>query len=809
MKLVTLLLLVCATCSAELAAEDSWEEAPLAQVAPKIHFVRPILADRTAALIPDFSLLQAGAQDSKGDCSGPLVVVFADLTADGACHAKCEGIPGFGSAILHYKLSCAPDGSLNLISNKVLVEQGSPCAALGRLLKTDSCAADSPVSIPSPSCVDLGWDSAGQQGSCTNGSATFNVFAAPPTPLNVTAGYVTMRDEAPLYTQNVYPSTVDFNSAAADSEAFASPVNGDQKIASVLVQCPYDTAGSFAQGLMGLPGQINGVVGALGLKYNAAMTLVQSRGLYLSGPPTQSVPPNEFDSARYTKKDSGDVAQWVLNQTWSNGVIMTQGVSAMGMMALLAASKESNIATSAAWYSITTNDLKEPWYRQGAVQIGILNGILNEGYLPPSEAYRILPDLAQNENDDPNDPFWAPLKMEDWSRVNWPTVVRTSWYDMFQKGGLRSAANIQKHARCFGLFKCTHTLIVDALGHAGLGGVAESGSNGNVFPYNKTANDLLGALEPALAAVMLYTFQHATNNIIAAGLSVFYAGLMALVPDKIVHVMGSAGNYISAFSEWPEVTHRQIYLGDNNALSWDSPVSSSGSETYTYDPSDPADTYGGWLFKQAINPHYEGCVDQSPLGARGDVLQFNTQPLAEDLALCGPVTAHLTVGSTANDTDFLARLVDQYPSGERYLVAEGVIRMRWRDHGLTPVPMVEGESYPVELDMWNVCWIFAAGHRVGVDITSSSSFMYLPNPNTGGALQERGIWPNGGDVYTGPNITADNSIFYGSSRLTLPVVDKANLPNDYKSIIPTAQEPPSEEQLLQMGTEALIQQNRR
>jgi predicted acyl esterase len=620
--------------------------------------------------------------------------------------------------------------------------------------------------------------------------------------MNQTKGYVTMRDGAQLQTQNVYPESVNFNPDAD----FEDPVVGDQKIATVLVQCPYDTAGSFADGLKGLPAQIGGVVSSFGLTYSAAVTLVQSRGLYKSGPPTQPDPPNAFDTARYTQKDAGDVGRWIRNQSWSNGVVMTQGVSAMGMMALLAASKASNMATSAAWYSITTNSLKDPWYRQGAIQTGILNGIINDGFLPPSEAYRVLPPLAQHENDDPTDPFWAPLVMEDWSRINWPTLIKASWFDMFQKGGLRSAAKIQEHSRCFGLFKCTHTLIVDALGHAGLGGFSEGPG---VFPYNKTANDLLTTLEPALGAVLLFTFQGASNSIIAAGLSVFYAGLMSLVPDKIVHVLGSAGNYITAFNKWPEVTQRQVYLGTDGAVSWDQPASTSGSVTYTYDPSDPADTYGGWLFKQEINPHYEGCVDQSPLGARQDVLQFNTKPLQDELALCGPVTAHLTVGSTANDTDFLARLVDQYPSGERYLIAEGIIRMRWREQGRTPVPMVNGESYAVELDMWNVCWIFAAGHRVGVDITSSSSFMFLPNPNTGLPLQEHGIWPHGGNVYTGPNITADNTIFYGASRLTLPVVDKAELPNNFALNIPSPQQPPSEEQLMQMGTEALMQQNRR
>ena len=48
-----------------------------------------------------------------------------------------------------------------------------------------------------------------------------------------------------------------------------------------------------------------------------------------------------------------------------------------------------------------------------------------------------------------------------------------------------------------------------------------------------------------------------------------------------------------------------------------------------------------------------------------------------------------------HDTDFIIRLVDQYPEsegGQRYLVAEGVVRMRWRGHVLTPATMVREAS---------------------------------------------------------------------------------------------------------------------
>merc|ERR1711966_341943 len=114
-----------------------------------------------------------------------------------------------------------------------------------------------------------------------------------------------------------------------------------------------------------------------------------------------------------------------------------------------------------------------------------------------------------------------------------------------------------------------------------------------------------------------------------------------------------------------------------------------------------------------------GSVDQSPLGQRDDVLQFNTAALQQDRALCGEVSATITVASSAVDTDFIVRLVDQHPNnGPRYLIQEGIIRMRWREKLITPTMMVPGKHYEVEIDMWSACWIIKAGHSVGVDLTS-------------------------------------------------------------------------------------------
>jgi len=130
-------------------------------------------------------------------------------------------------------------------------------------------------------------------------------------------------------------------------------------------------------------------------------------------------------------------------------------------------------------------------------------------------------------------------------------------------------------------------------------------------------------------------------------------------------------------------------------------------------------------------------------------------------------------------------------------MAQGIVRMRWREKKLMPTPMVAGEKYEVEIDMWSTCWIIKKGHKLGVDIASASSYLYLPNPNTGLPLEPKGAWPQGGERYTGKNVTATNTLFYGASKITLPVVELKDLPMS-GPVVPDISASPSQEELIQL-----------
>ena len=195
---------------------------------------------------------------------------------------------------------------------------------------------------------------------------------------------------------------------------------------------------------------------------------------------------------------------------------------------------------------------------------------------------------------------------------------------------------------------------------------------------------------------------------------------------------------------------------------------------YTYDPAHPVPSIGGLLCQIAALPAGEGSDQEATwtrflhpvlrlrnilapgpahqretpgvfgarepyplLRDRPDVLAFETEPLVEQVEVTGPVTVHLWVSSSAPDTDFTAKLVDVYPPSDDYPdgyqmgLCDSIIRCRYREGWDREVFMKPGVAYPVTIALPPTSNLFAAGHRIRVDVSSSNFPRLDLNPNTG------------------------------------------------------------------------------
>jgi putative CocE/NonD family hydrolase len=153
------------------------------------------------------------------------------------------------------------------------------------------------------------------------------------------------------------------------------------------------------------------------------------------------------------------------------------------------------------------------------------------------------------------------------------------------------------------------------------------------------------------------------------------------------------------------------------------------------------------------------------------VLVFQTEPLAEDVEVIGPLETRLWVSSSAVDTDFVGKLIDVYPPSDDYpdgyalLLAEGILRMRYRDDRPVGELIEPGEVYEILLDLQPTGNVFKRGHRIRLDVTSSNFPEFDANPNTGEPL--------GKHTHT---VVAHQVVYHDAgrpSRIVLPIVPTA------------------------------------
>lgn len=119
------------------------------------------------------------------------------------------------------------------------------------------------------------------------------------------------------------------------------------------------------------------------------------------------------------------------------------------------------------------------------------------------------------------------------------------------------------------------------------------------------------------------------------------------------------------------------------------------------------------------------------MGSNQDVLIFATEPLRQPLEVTGRIRVHLWVSSSAKDTDFTAKLTDVYPDGRSMLVADGIIRARYRNSFGKAELLKPGKPYQLDIDLWSTSIVFDKGHRIRLAISSSNSPRFDVNPNTG------------------------------------------------------------------------------
>jgi putative CocE/NonD family hydrolase len=251
------------------------------------------------------------------------------------------------------------------------------------------------------------------------------------------------------------------------------------------------------------------------------------------------------------------------------------------------------------------------------------------------------------------------------------------------------------------------------------------------------------------------------------------------------------GGYWRTEADWPlpQARFTRFYLHADGGLRPSLPAALAPPTTFTFDPNRPVPTIGG--SSAAEKPAFAaGGYDQRereycgepekgflgsrppylPLKARSDVVVFQTEPLAEDVEVTGPITVKLWGSSTAVDTDFTVKLVDVYPpsldfpSGFDLNVTDGILRARFRNSPEREELMKPGEVYALTIEPYGTANVFKRGHRIRLDISSSNFPRFDVNPNTGEPIG-----------MSRRKVAADNTIHHDPdhpSHVILPIVPR-------------------------------------
>jgi putative CocE/NonD family hydrolase len=321
---------------------------------------------------------------------------------------------------------------------------------------------------------------------------------------------------------------------------------------------------------------------------------------------------------------------------------------------------------------------------------------------------------------DENDAFWKERAFNRrYAEIDVPACHVGGWYDVFLGGTLENFARLRQEAGTAAA-RAGQKLIVGPWGHGSTYGPYPDHSYKVFGP-----DDGLDLMEVQLRYFARY-LRGERNGIDEE-------------PPVRLFVMGenrwreasswplAATEYVPWFLHGPDVEGRR-------GLSPQAPQDEE-PDTFVYDPRDPAPTVGGatslpaLLFGNSSGPH-----DQRRLQGRPDVLVYTSEPLADPLEVVGPLRVRLFAATTARDTDFVAKLTDVLPDGASRILAEGVLRARFRE-GYDAPRLVEPDAvHEYDLDLVATANVFQPGHRVQLIVTSSSFPRFDRNPNTGHAL---------------------------------------------------------------------------
>jgi uncharacterized protein len=500
-----------------------------------------------------------------------------------------------------------------------------------------------------------------------------------------------------------------------------------------------------------------------------AVVVQDVRGRYASD--------GEFNPYRDEGRDGYDTIEWAARQPWSDGNVGTFGLSYPGAVQWLAA-VENPPHLKAMVPAMTFSTPRNFFYSGGVfdgswldwIWLNIAPDVRRRKNLPGPKTYkeaaeswkneharmqaflplRDLPDLQQVApfyyewlSHPPTDRWWDWAELRNkYDRVHAAVLNISGWYDeaygpdgaTTNFNGLLAARKGEKDPR-------THTII----GPWTHGGQEETRS---------------GEREFGPAAAIDY------DELILRWMDHYLRGIdNGINREKPVRLFVMGENVWRDEEAWPLARAREksFYLASKTPGSQTGRLeitSGNSAKLYSTFVSDPA--------RPVSDPYTKyGAHDYRSFAGREDVSVFDTDPLAADTEVTGPIRVEIYLSADVPDLDLWVRLLDVAPDGTAFnLMSPGldVLRANYRNGMLQPEFLASDSITKLTLDRMLTSNTFLAGHRIRVQISGAFFPHFSRNLQTGAS-----------EITSSATRSAHVRIYHDTkhpSRIVLPIVPR-------------------------------------
>jgi predicted acyl esterase len=547
------------------------------------------------------------------------------------------------------------------------------------------------------------------------------------------------------------------------------PKDPSKKYPAIWMRTPYNF--NYWDVACGCPRDMTAALKAI--QHGYAWVDMQERGQFFSE--------GEWDVLGFPFTDAEDEVAWIVAQPWSNGKVGTTGCSSTAewQIGAVAQNIPGYAAFNAQGFGCGVGRIgpfyeQGNWYRGGAFMMYNVEWFygnqkpqhpmfppdtsqedlirLSKAWdlaarMPPvdwSKAFWYLPvqdilkavdgpkgpfadPIAVGSGGEmiqrtPNDPRWyRGALFHDDMRINVPGLWYMSYYDIAIAPNLEMYNFVRRTAK--GEAAGQQWAIIAPVGHCQF--------------IRATEKTIVGERDMGDARLNYEDIMYAFFDRFLKGEK---SALLDSLPKVTYYTMGI--NKWRQSDTWPpqEVKPMTFYLvsgGKANTLNGDGalvlkPPSGDKPDQFTYDPMNPVPTRGGYRTTGNAGG-VDGSYDQRQVEARPDVLVYTSAPFEKGLEVTGWMTPMLYVSSDVKDTDFTVKVIDVFPDGRAFTLDESIQRMRYREGYDKPAVWMEaGKVYKVTLLPLVTSNYFDVGHRLRIEVSSSSFPEYERNLNTGG-----------------------------------------------------------------------------